>query len=646
VIRLLVSRMTLYKHGVGYFERRGPVSGEQLALTFHESQMNDLLKSLTVIDQGAGQVLGIDYPTPQSREERLAGNSIRLRQGHSLRDLLASLRGRQVTLQLDQEERHEGRLLGIDELAEQPLASALVSLLVDDRQEALAFPLGRVQGVQLRDESAARDLQFFLDTAMALDENRQVTVHLSPGEHDLLVSYVAPAPTWRVSYRLVAGPGDSGDGDFLLLGWGIFDNQLEEDLEGVELTLVAGMPMSFIYDLYTPFTPERPEVAEEARVAPGPVAFEAPVQKRARMAAPPQAMAMMAAEAMPTDKRADLREAAMLSTTGEARGEQFQYRIGTPVTVGRGQSAMVPIIAADLPGKRELLYNSRQMPVHPVVALRLRNSSDLTLERGPVTVVDGDGYAGEAILPYTAAGAELYVPYAVELNVRVRESQRQRSELRSAQIADAYLIIEQWEIRQRDYLVTNKTAEAKTILIEHPRQTHYELFDSPAPVETTPTNWRFSLDVPPQQEAELRVQERQLVSRRETVGQQSYEQLSRYLQAGLLEQEVHDTLVALLRLLEQIQEVDDELQKMEQQRQQLYATQEQIRQNLQALGTAGKEGALRNDYVERLARSEQELEALQAAAAAANERRAELEQGLEERLRTLLPKSQDGEAPP
>lgn len=630
---LPVSRMTLYKQGVGYFERRGPASGEQLSLTFHETQMNDLLKSLTVIDQGAGQVLGIDYPTPQSREERLAGNSIRLRQGYSLRDLLASLRGRQVTLLLDQEECHEGRLLGIDELAEQPLATALVSLLENDGEQTLTFPLGRVLGVRVRDENAARDLQFFLDTAMAQEDYRQVTVRLSPGEHDLLVSYVAPAPTWRVSYRLVTGD----DGDFLLLGWGIFDNQLEEDLEAIELTLVAGMPISFVYDLYTPFTPERPVVAEEARVAPGPVAFEAPLQKRARMAAPPRAFAMAAAEAMPTDRRAELREAAVVNTTGEARGEQFQYRIGTPVTVGRGQSAMVPIIAADFPGKRELLFNSRQMPDHPVAVLRLRNSSELTLERGPVTVMVGDGYAGEAILPYTAAGAEFYVPYAVELNVRVREAQRQRSEVRSVHIAGAYLIIEQWEIRQRDYKAVNKTAEAMSILIEHARQTNYELFDSPQPVATTPDHWRFSLDVPSHEEAVLRVQERQLISRRETVEQQSYQQLSRYLQAGLLEREVHDALVALLRLAEQMQELENELQKVEQQRQQLYAAQEQIRQNLQALGTTGKEGALRIDYVQRLERSEQELEALQATAAATKARLAGLEKELEERLRALVP---------
>ena len=134
--------------------------------------------------------------------------------------------------------------------------------------------LERVQGVDVLDERGAADLRFFLQTALTQEEYRSVTVRLSPGEHDLSVSYIAPAPTWRVSYRLVLDPEAEGGPKSLLLGWGIFDNRLEEDLEGISLSLVAGMPISFVYDLYTPFTPERPEVKEEARAVAAPVAFE------------------------------------------------------------------------------------------------------------------------------------------------------------------------------------------------------------------------------------------------------------------------------------------------------------------------------------------------------------------------------------
>ena len=51
---LPITRMTLYKHGVGFFERNAELSGEKVELSFRVEEMNDILKSLTVIDRGEG----------------------------------------------------------------------------------------------------------------------------------------------------------------------------------------------------------------------------------------------------------------------------------------------------------------------------------------------------------------------------------------------------------------------------------------------------------------------------------------------------------------------------------------------------------------------------------------------------------------
>jgi len=245
-----ITHMTLYKHGVGFFERRASLSGEAVELSFRVGEMNDVLKSLTAIDWGGGQVLGIEYATPESSEERLAGCSIRLGDDRSLRDLLTGLRGRHVRLMLDQEEDSVGTLLGLDEVAErQPMATSLVSLLKVEEDEVQSVGLGRVRGVQILDERGAGDLRFFLRTALAQEETRAVTIRLTPGDHDLSLFYIAPAPTWRVSYRLVADAHAQDGPRALLQGWGIFDNRLDEDLQGISLALVAGMPISFVYDL-------------------------------------------------------------------------------------------------------------------------------------------------------------------------------------------------------------------------------------------------------------------------------------------------------------------------------------------------------------------------------------------------------------
>lgn len=635
---LPITHMTLYKHGVGFFERRTRLSGEEVQLAFRVEEMNDILKSLTALDLGGGQVLGIDYATPQSREERLAGCTIRLDDTRSWRDLLANLRGRRVTLHLDQEEQATGQLLGLDELPDrQPLATALVSLLLDKTAHVQAVPLGRVLGVEILDEQGAADLRFFLETALGQETYRQVTIRLTPGEHDLLVSYIAPAPTWRVSYRLVLDAQAKGGPRALLLGWGIFDNRLEEDLQGIALSLVAGMPISFIYDLYTPFTPKRPEVKEEQRVAAGPVEF-AEVMPQYLPAPTMDMMDTMRSMAAPPEADfylEEMAEATQVTAKGEALGELFQYVIGTPVTVGRGQSAMVPIVSAGLKYRKDLLYNGSKLAAHPVATLRLKNETGLTLERGPVTVLDGGEYVGEAILPFTVVGGEIVVPYAVELGLKVSEESGSSREIRRLQFKGAYLHFEEWDMRWREYRLTNRTGEVVKVLIEHPRQAHYDLFETPAPAERTDEHLRFEVTVPARGEATLRVQERRLVTRQDQLQRQSYTSLMQYLKQGLLNQTVYNRVTAILKLWEKIAENERTLAGLDQERGKIYKAQQQIQGNMGALGQTGKEGAMRVRYVEQLEATEEQLKALAAQEIALKAENEQLQREVETRLKAL-----------
>lgn len=629
---LPITRMTLYKHGVGFYERRATLATDKIELSFRVEEMDDILKSLTAIDWDGGQILGIDYATPQSRDERLEGCSIRLSDSRSLQDLLVSLRGRRVTVLLDQAEAVTGTLVGLDDApTREPLATALVSVLGDGADHVRVVPLARVQGVQILDERGAGDLRFFLQTSLSQEAFRSVTIRLTPGEHDLSVSYIAPAPTWRVSYRLVAEPADQdapgrilapGSGRALMQAWGIFDNRLEEDLDGIQLSLIAGMPISFVYNLYTPFTPERPRVEEEARVAMAPVAFgaardmagaamgaaapmAAPMAESLRAAAP----ARMAKAAHRIDIDA-MQQAVTAGSAGTALGELFQYTIATPVPVSRGQSAMVPIAQATLSYRKDLLYNGRKMATHPVATLRLQNETGLTLERGPVTVIERGEYVGEALLPFTVVGDELVVPYAVELGVKVSETTNTSREVRGLQIKGAFLQFEEWEIHGHEYQLSNRTGDPVTVLIEHPRNAQYDLFDTPDPKERTDDHLRFEVLVPPRGEAKFTVRERQLQWRREEIQRQSYSVLQRYLQQGLLKRQDLDQLTRLLSLWEQIAGLEARLVEIGKDREAIFKGQQQIQGNMQALGQTGKEGALRVQYVEQLEQSEASLKGL------------------------------------
>ena len=612
---LPIVQLTLYKHGVGFFTRRGQISGESVSLLFRREEMDDMLKSLTVIDHSGGQVRGIDYDTPQSRAERLAGNSVILDERRSLRDLLLALRGRQVRLFMAAGTTVEGTLVGLDEPPEKPLKHALVSILETGSEKVATMPLNRLEGVELQDSTAAADLRFFLQTSLRQETHRSITVRLSPNEHDLEVSYIAPAPTWRVSYRLVLAETEAGGWEALLQGWGIFDNRLEEDLVDISLSLTAGMPISFVYNLYTPHTPERPVIKDEDRVAAAPVMLDAAL--RVAEAPAPESdltgITLRSRGASKTARRAAMADmAASVDSTAEGAdlGELFQYNVSTPVTVGRGQSALVPIVSSTLKPKKDLIYNGRKLAKHPVATLRFDNSTGLTLERGPVTVLDNGEYVGEAVLPFTADQTEAVVSYAVELGVHVHEKASTSSRINSLDIKGAFLTQNFFDVSTTTYQVENRSGQTKTILIEHARRGNYTLFDTPSPVEETANDYRFRVEILANKRVEFTVQERWLRAKREQVRRLSYQNLQSYFEANLLTRNTYRDLKHLLDLLAEIAALQKNIDEQEQGRKDINAGQERIRQNLGALQHSGEEGKLRSQYVHLLAHSETELESI------------------------------------
>ncbi len=620
---LPVTEMILYKHGVGFFKREGKVKSDEVRLTFRHDEINDVLKSLVVFDQGEGDVLGIHYQTPLDVAALRADTSIKLSDEASLRDLLRDLRGRNVELSFA-EQTIRGRLIGVDLVENEPVENTLLSIQSDE-DEVSVFRLRALRSIGLLDSAAQQDLRFFLDSSVSEELRRTVTVRLSPGgKHRLVAYYVAPCPSWRVSYRFVGESGEEGQtGSALLQGWGLFDNRLDEDLENVRVTLVAGQPISFVYDLYSSRIPERPVIEDEARVAPGPVEFRGTLRerpRRARALADVAAREELAAGAyllsemdVPSPLTRDAVESgAPPAAEGREATEFFQYVVSTPVSVRRGESALVPIIGANVAYSRELLYNGAKLPHHPAVALRFDNTTGLTLERGPVTILEDGEYKGEALIPFTKADNEVYLAYAVELGIRVTENTAYHTRTAGLNIREGYLLINGYRVVSTTYRLENTTARDQTVTIEAPVRSEFELFDTPDPSVETATERRWRVTVPAHDSVEFVRRERRLMTRREQVRDLDYRRLQRFLQDRWLDQETFDSLSRLLDNLAFIDRARAEQEELRVERSQIYERQAQLRENLAALKPAGEEGVLRARILHQFEGSEDRLEEIEA----------------------------------
>lgn len=610
-----IVRMTLYKHGIGFFERRADAPGESISLDFAREAMNDVLKSLTVVAEG-GQVLGVDYQTPEDKAALLERAAIHLSDDASLRDLVRDMRGRRVGVTTSSGS-YAGIAVGIDLPGErEPMDAAILSVFMPERREVIPVRLADIRSITLHDERAGADLGYVLDTSLTEEDRRAVTVRLSRGARRASISYIAPSPVWRVSYRLVVD--ESGEGQYtagLLQGWALFDNTLNEDLDNVQLTFVAGMPVSFVYDLYTPFTPERPVVHEEARGVAAPVEFEAAMDDSAPRMASMRAMAAGFGEpaqgkAMARPMRAtaaDLAASTAVAATAQAQGEFFSYAVANPMSVRRGRSAMAPILQASVDLAKERLYNGRKHPRHPVIALRFRNTTGLTLERGPLTVIEAGEYAGEAMSPFTASDGEIYLAYAVDLDLSVTEEHASERKLEGIRIDQGLLLIQEWDIQAVTYRLENRNRHDAEVTIEHLVSPGYEPFDTPPHAARTNDLYRYAVRVRGGATATFVARQRRLVSRREEIRKQNLAQLAAWLRGRVLDKPTHDRLRAILKLYDEIAAGEESLRTNAATRQKLLDQQKVIQGNLASLRDTGEEGQLRTRYARTLAEQEDRL---------------------------------------
>jgi hypothetical protein len=113
--RLPVTRVILYKNGVGYFEHSGHVSGSQdVNVDFTTAQLNDVLKSLTVLDLGKGRITGVSYNSTAPLEHRLGSLHLPVGENPTTAQFLDALRGARLEVKSGSESA-SGRLLSIDE---------------------------------------------------------------------------------------------------------------------------------------------------------------------------------------------------------------------------------------------------------------------------------------------------------------------------------------------------------------------------------------------------------------------------------------------------------------------------------------------------------------------------------------------------
>ena len=665
---LPVRRLTLYRSGVGYFERSGEVTGDAaVSLTVDTDHVNDLLKSMVVLDFG-GSVEGVSYGSREPLSRRLSGFDINLSGQGGMVEIVRQIRGAEVEIEATGlASPIRGRVVGTETRTE-PMpdsgdGSGPVTYINLSTPVLRSIRLDRIRALEILNPELRRELDLALDAlASQRDEDEKDVVIRVAGDGQRLVrvAYTHEMPVWKASYRLVL-PESPQDKTADVQGWAIVENTTGEDWSGVELALVSGQPVSFIMDLYTPLFLQRPTVPVPAIAAAAPKVYErgsgrAEEQAQSQRSGPEarsfsargggrqgafQRSADAASmEAAPSATADDMRDyaAGAAATAGES-GEVFRYVLDTPVTLERRRSAMLPILRGDTETRRVSIYSagggsSAQHGDHPMRGVELTNSTGLELMPGPVSVFDGASYAGDAQIGFVASGETRFLSYAVDLEVSVRES------VTSTQRVNT-LIIENGRVRRTlgyerttTYAIDNEDrSRGRTVIIEHPDRDGWEIeLENATELETTEGARRLEVELGPGGEREAVVTETRVARQSVAVLDIDLDAVLRYQRDGRVTGDVAEAIRRAYELNSVVREAEAALERLTTRRDELFSEQNRVRQNLRAV-PGGSD--LQRRYLQSLGELEDEIERVRGEIETARDRVEAAKQRLEDYLGDL-----------
>src|SRR5438552_573580 len=139
-----IKRVVMFSSGVAFFEHAGQVEGNaSVEMKFDVKDINDLLKSMVLQDEGGGRISTVSYGSKDPLTRTLATFSIDLTQNPTLADLLNQIRGEQI--ELDAPNKITGTILGVEKRQVPAgkdgatVEAAFLNLLTDDGLRSVAL---------------------------------------------------------------------------------------------------------------------------------------------------------------------------------------------------------------------------------------------------------------------------------------------------------------------------------------------------------------------------------------------------------------------------------------------------------------------------------------------------------------------------
>jgi len=332
-----------------------------------------------------------------------------------------------------------------------------------------------------------------------------------------------------------------------------------------------------------------------------------------------------------------LEQYAKLEAAAESKdlGDYFEYNLKQSITIGKNQSALVPILQSRIEAEKITLWtaNGNQRALR---ALWIKNASGQTLDSGTFNIVDSGTFAGEGLIETVHPDERRLLSYAADTAVRVTaESEFKDQPVSRIRVAKGVIFITREQRNKVKYTVRNADTTARQVVIEHPVRGGWKLVESNKAEETSASHYRFRVAVEPSKTGELTVEEfhpEQSTSQLTDLTDNQIDGLS-------VENRMTPALQGAFRRVIDQKSVIGNLQAQIASRQQELSSinrdQARIRENMKALKGSAEEKALLQRYTKQLDSQEDRLSTLNKEIADLQQKQAQEQQKLDDMVQQI-----------
>jgi len=264
-------------------------------------------------------------------------------------------------------------------------------------------------------------------------------------------------------------------------------------------------------------------------------------------------------------------------------------------------------------GERVSIYNEATRRDRPMGGMLLKNTSSLTLEDGSMTIIDGDAYAGEALMERIKPGEQRLISFALDLGTLVTARLKEdRTPTFQVRVINGVFQAHYHQTTKKVYTLTNQTDKPRVVVIEHPVRAYWKLTDdTQKPDGTTARFYRFRVSLKPHESIELPVTERREVMDSYALTNFTRPQLELFVARNYIDSQTQVVLEKILGIKGRIATTQSQLLAIQNESSEITQDQQRLRENIKALTSTVEAKQLISRYVNKADTQESRLEQLE-----------------------------------